>query len=50
MNLLIERIGTNINRKLSDILGTLPLIIQYEEPSFFHGNYRIVLLKYEKKN
>ncbi|CAG9613027.1 2-methoxy-6-polyprenyl-1,4-benzoquinol methylase, mitochondrial [Bacillus rhizoplanae] len=50
VNFMTERIGTNINRKLSDILGTLPLIIQYEEPSFFHGNYRIVLLKYKKKN
>lgn len=50
MNLFAERLGTNINRKLSDIIGTLPLTIQYEEPSIFHGNYRIVLLKNEKKN
>ncbi|MFI8708516.1 class I SAM-dependent methyltransferase [Bacillus sp. NPDC077411] len=49
MNLLTKRLGTNINRKLSDILGTLPLTIQYEEPSIFHGNYRIVLLKNEKR-
>ncbi len=50
MNLFTERLGTNINRKLDDIIGTLPLTIQYEEPSIFHGNYRIVLLKNEKKN
>ncbi|MCP1122340.1 SAM-dependent methyltransferase [Bacillus sp. AFS018417] len=50
MNFITERLGTNINRKLSNIIGTLPLTIQYEESSIFHGNYRIVLLKYEKKN
>ncbi|MGG0240250.1 class I SAM-dependent methyltransferase [Bacillus rhizoplanae] len=50
VNFITERLGTSINRKLSNIIGTLPLTIQYEESSIFHGNYRIVLLKYEKKN
>lgn len=42
---IVALFGTDPNRRLSDIIGQLPdLMIERDEPSLLHGQYRIVLL------
>jgi phosphatidylethanolamine/phosphatidyl-N-methylethanolamine N-methyltransferase len=43
---LISLFGTDPNRRLSEIIGTLPdLTIERDEPSLLRGQYRTVLLR-----
>ncbi len=38
-------LGTDINRRLGDIISGLPCEIVHDEPSIFGGMYRVVLLR-----
>ena len=44
-NIFSTLIGTNINRRLGDIISELPCEIEHEEPSILRGMYRVVLLR-----
>ncbi|GAB4461163.1 MAG: class I SAM-dependent methyltransferase [Anaerolineae bacterium] len=43
---VIARLGTDVNRRLSDILPAAPeLVIEWNEPSLLRGQYRIIRLR-----
>jgi SAM-dependent methyltransferase len=43
---LIRLLGTDPNRRLSEVLdGAAGLRIESDEPSLFHGQYRIIVLR-----
>lgn len=44
-NVLSTLLGTDINRRLGDILSGLPCTIVHDEPSILGGMYRVVLLQ-----
>ena len=43
-NVVSTRIGTDLNRRLGDILSGLPCKIVHDEPSIVGGMYRVILL------
>ena len=45
INLFSTFLGTDINRRLSDIMQGCPCEITHEEPSIAGGMYRVILLK-----
>ncbi|HDR3890113.1 TPA: methyltransferase domain-containing protein [Bacillus cereus] len=45
INTITSFLGTDINRRFSDICKDLPIQVVYEEPSIFKGNYKIILLQ-----
>lgn len=47
INSITSFLGTDINRKFSDICIDLPMKSVYEEPSIFKGNYKIILVQRE---
>ncbi|MBJ8083204.1 methyltransferase domain-containing protein [Bacillus cereus group sp. N14] len=47
INSITSFLGTDINRKFSDICIDLPMKIVYEEPSIFKGIYKIILVQRE---
>jgi phosphatidylethanolamine/phosphatidyl-N-methylethanolamine N-methyltransferase len=44
-NVVSTRLGTDLNRRLGDILSGLPCKIVHDEPSILRGMYRVVLLR-----
>lgn len=43
---IITAVGTDPNRRLSEIIGVAPgIIVERNEPSLLHGQYRIILLR-----
>ncbi len=44
-NIVSTRLGTDLNRRLGDILSGLPCKIVHDEPSILRGMYRVVLLR-----
>lgn len=44
-NLVSTRLGTDLNRRLGDILSGLPCKVTHDEPSILGGMYRVVLLR-----
>lgn len=44
-NSLTTLVGTNINRRLDDIIGRQPWAVALDEPSLLGGTYRVVLLQ-----
>lgn len=44
-NAISTRLGTDINRRLGDIISELPCEIVHDEPSILGGMYRVVLLR-----
>lgn len=42
---MISLIGTDVNRRLSEIIGSAPVEIELDEPSLFGGQYRILFLR-----
>jgi len=44
-NLVSTRLGTDLNRRLGDILSGLPCEVAHDEPSILGGMYRVVLLR-----
>lgn len=45
MNLFSTLFGTDINRRLSDLMKDCPCIVTHDEPSILGGMYRVVLLE-----
>ena len=45
LNLFSTLLGTDINRRLSDLMKDCPCEIMHDEPSIAGGMYRVVLLK-----
>ena len=45
-NVVSTRLGTDLNRRLGDILSGLPCEIVHDEPSILGGMYRVVLLRH----
>lgn len=45
INLFSTFLGTDINRRLSDLMRDCPCIITHDEPSIAGGMYRVVILK-----
>lgn len=45
MNLFSTLFGTDINRRLSDLMQDCPCVITHDEPSIAGGLYRVILLK-----
>jgi ubiquinone/menaquinone biosynthesis C-methylase UbiE len=45
INLFSTLLGTDINRRLSDIMRDCPCVVTREEPSIVGGMYRVILLK-----
>jgi phosphatidylethanolamine/phosphatidyl-N-methylethanolamine N-methyltransferase len=45
INLFSTLLGTDINRRLSDLTKGCPCTITHDEPSIGHGMYRVILLK-----
>lgn len=43
-NVVATRIGTDLNRRLGDIVSGLPCKIVHDEPSILGGMYRVILL------
>jgi ubiquinone/menaquinone biosynthesis C-methylase UbiE len=48
-NVLSTLLGTDINRRLADIIGGLPCELVHDEPSLLGGMYRNVLLRDHRK-
>jgi len=44
-NIFSTLFGTNINRRLGDIVSGLPCNVERDEPSILGGTYRVVLLR-----
>ena len=44
-NLFSTLIGTDINRRLSDLMKDCPCVVTHDEPSIMGGVYRVILLK-----
>lgn len=44
-NFFSTRLGTDINRRLSDLMKGCPCEIVHDEPSIGGGMYRVVLLR-----
>lgn len=44
LNLLTSAIGTDINRKLSDILAGKPVTITHDQPVLLNGAYRAIVI------
>ena len=44
-NLVATGLGTDLNRRLGDILSGLPCEVVHDEPSILDGMYRVVLLR-----
>lgn len=44
-NLVATLLGTDINRRLGDVVSGLPCQIDHEEPSILGGMYRVLLLR-----
>ncbi len=44
-NAFSTRLGTDLNRRLGDILSGLPCEVVHDEPSILWGMYRVVLLR-----
>lgn len=44
-NLVSTRLGTDLNRRLGDILSGLPCEVVHDEPSILGGMYRVVLIR-----
>jgi ubiquinone/menaquinone biosynthesis C-methylase UbiE len=44
-NIFSTRLGTDLNRRLGDILSGLPCEVAHDEPSILGGMYRVVLLR-----
>lgn len=42
---VVRRLGTDPNRKLSDVLGAAKSQVTHEEPSVMRGRYRIVIVR-----
>jgi ubiquinone/menaquinone biosynthesis C-methylase UbiE len=45
MNLFSTLIGTDINRRLRDLMKDCPCIVTHDEPSILGGMYRVILLE-----
>ena len=45
MNLFSTLFGTDINRRLSDLMRSCPCVVTHDEPSILGGMYRVILLK-----
>ena len=45
INIFSTLLGTDINRRLSDLTKGCPCMISHAEPSIGHGMYRVILLK-----
>ncbi len=45
MNLFSTLFGTDINRRLSDLMKGCPCVVTHDEPSILGGMYRVILLK-----
>lgn len=45
MNLFSTLFGTDINRRLSDLMKDCPCVVTHDEPSIGGGLYRVILLK-----
>ncbi|HET9913565.1 MAG TPA: methyltransferase domain-containing protein [Anaerolineales bacterium] len=45
MNLFSTLFGTDINRRLSDLMKDCPCVVTHDEPSIAGGMYRVILLK-----
>lgn len=45
LNLFSTLLGTDINRRLSDLMRGCPCVITHDEPSIAKGMYRVILLK-----
>ncbi len=45
MNLFSTLFGTDINRRLSDLMMGCPCVVTHDEPSIGGGLYRVILLK-----
>ncbi len=45
-NVVSTRLGTDLNRRLGDILAGLPCEVVHDEPSILRGMYRVVLLRH----
>jgi ubiquinone/menaquinone biosynthesis C-methylase UbiE len=45
MNLFSTLFGTDINRRLSDLMEACPCAVTHDEPSLAGGLYRVILLK-----
>jgi hypothetical protein len=45
MNLFSTLFGTDINRRLSDLMQGCPCTVIHDEPSIAGGMYRVILLK-----
>jgi hypothetical protein len=45
LNRFSTLLGTDINRRLSDLMKGCPSLVIHEEPSLLNGMYRIILLR-----
>ncbi len=45
MNFFSTLIGTDINRRLCDLMKDCPCVVTHDEPSILGGMYRVILLK-----
>ncbi|HLO16044.1 MAG TPA: methyltransferase domain-containing protein [Anaerolineales bacterium] len=45
INLFSTFLGTDINRRFSDLMKDCPCVVTHDEPSIANGMYRIILLK-----
>ncbi len=45
MNFFSTRFGTDINRRLCDLMKDCPCVVTHDEPSILGGMYRVILLK-----
>jgi hypothetical protein len=45
LNLFSTVFGTDINRRLSDLMPNCPCVIVHDEPSIAGGMYRVILIK-----
>ena len=45
INLFSTVLGTDINRRLSDIMQACPCVVTHDEPGIAGGMYRVILLK-----
>jgi phosphatidylethanolamine/phosphatidyl-N-methylethanolamine N-methyltransferase len=45
MNFFSTLIGTDINRRMSDLMKDCPCVVTHDEPSIMGGVYRVIMLK-----
>ncbi|MFT3894326.1 MAG: class I SAM-dependent methyltransferase [Anaerolineales bacterium] len=44
-NLFSTLLGTDINRRMSDLMRNCPCVVMHDEPSILNGMYRVIFLK-----